>query len=96
MSEWRDTEMRPTPCPSCGRENDMACHVGGQAVPKPGDVTICIGCAAANIFTDDLGQRAMTAADTEAMSLHDYNELNNTILRIRAALRAAKAAEARG
>lgn len=34
-------------CPTCGRENQAAAHLGDatRVVPAAGDVTICAGCA---------------------------------------------------
>jgi hypothetical protein len=43
----RETVMPRSSCPSCGYSVDGASDFEGQAVPKPGDVSICLNCAAA-------------------------------------------------
>ncbi len=42
-------------CPKCGKPNDAATPVGDDpaAVPVPGDVLVCIGCATPAIVTAD-------------------------------------------
>lgn len=48
-------EIPATECPKCGKVMDRATGVGHDRRPKPGDLTICIGCAAVLIFQIDLG-----------------------------------------
>lgn len=40
-------------CPACGRWNDHAAMVNQQqpVMPNAGDLSVCIGCAAINVFT---------------------------------------------
>ena len=37
-------------CASCGYQSDAATSMTGQRSPKSGDVSICINCAAINVF----------------------------------------------
>lgn len=41
-------------CPACGEALDAATNVTGTLQPEPGDVTVCIGCAAVLRFSADL------------------------------------------
>jgi hypothetical protein len=50
-------------CPACGEAIDRASHIEGESAPSPGDVSICIRCAAVNLFDDDLSPRVPTAAE---------------------------------
>lgn len=44
-----------TPCPYCGKVNEV--HVGEHGAPKPGDVSLCWTCGQPGIYTDDLSTR---------------------------------------
>lgn len=45
------TRVPPTPCPWCGYLCDAATPVGDKdAVPKPGDYSVCIECSSINRF----------------------------------------------
>jgi hypothetical protein len=50
-------------CPTCGTKvNDatVVFHGASKASPAPGDVTVCIYCAAVSIFDDELCLRRPT------------------------------------
>ncbi len=51
-------------CPKCGKPNDAATPVGDDpaAVPVPGDVLVCIGCATPAIVTANLRGDAVSYA----------------------------------
>lgn len=56
-------KMAERACPQCGRMNDGSSPVDGEAVPKPGDISICLYCGCINELTeeeDGLGVRALT------------------------------------
>jgi hypothetical protein len=54
----------PTTCPWCGTDHDMASDpTGDGAVPKPGDVTMCIVCGAWAVFDHKLRLRRPTLAE---------------------------------
>jgi hypothetical protein len=65
------TRLPPQMCLSCGRLVDAASDVEGKSVPKPGDVTICIGCAHVMVFTEDLKLREPTAQEAEEIAEDD-------------------------
>lgn len=69
---WRDTAITLSPCPNCGRENDTASSPEGFT-PSPGDVSVCLGCAATLVFNEDFSTRAMTAAEWHALE-DDFRE----------------------
>lgn len=50
-------------CPGCGRAWDGAGALDNPRQPEPGDVGVCLGCAAVNIYGDDLRLRQATEAD---------------------------------
>jgi hypothetical protein len=58
--------MRREPCPHCGRPLDSVMQVVAKGNPsppkgpKPGDVSVCIGCAGLHVFTKTLSRRKMT------------------------------------
>ncbi len=41
-------------CPSCGYRMNAATHVRGEAVPRPGDLSLCWGCGTVLIFDEAL------------------------------------------
>lgn len=58
------TGYRGANCPKCGKLLDAATSAtGGVTPPRSGDLTVCIQCAAALVFTDDLRLRLMTGEE---------------------------------
>jgi hypothetical protein len=50
------TRLKLSNCPRCDCKLDAASSTFDDiAIPKPGDVTICIKCAVVLTFTEDLG-----------------------------------------
>lgn len=63
-----DVETPESKCLDCGKKFDRASGVGSKygrnrLVPRPGDITICIGCGHIMAFADDLTMRALTDAE---------------------------------
>jgi hypothetical protein len=56
-------------CPLCGKELDAASGMDHDNAPKPGDVSVCLGCAQPLVFNDDLTVRAMTASEVADLPL---------------------------
>lgn len=51
----------PSPCPVCGKKLDAATSVEKEeAVPDPGDLSICLYCATVSVFDDNLKLKQMT------------------------------------
>ena len=55
-------------CPSCGTRIDAASSLcEGSPAPVPGDITICIDCAAVMRFDKDLTVRLTSPAELRAL-----------------------------
>lgn len=67
----RDTPIPVTACPHCGRalEASLSCPENSQAVPTPGALSVCIGCAGLAVFTDVLGLRPLTYAEFSELDI---------------------------
>lgn len=87
---WRETRLKSTPCPHCGRRNDAASDPRGNGTPSPGDLTVCIGCTGVCVFTKSMGMRKFTKEEMDALPLSEQNKLNDEIIRIRIAIVKAK------
>lgn len=59
-------------CPSCSIAMDAVSSFEGTGCPDPGDITICIRCAAVGVFTEDMGVR-LPSADEKAVYMADPN-----------------------
>jgi hypothetical protein len=55
------TRVPETNCPACGKAFNAATAAVGDAVPKPGDWTLCIECGVVLTFDPTLRPRALTA-----------------------------------
>jgi hypothetical protein len=53
----RETALPTCRCPYCEHRFDAATSIGSDAVPKPGDLTLCISCASPLVFTATLTAR---------------------------------------
>jgi len=53
----KDYQIKKNICTICGHDLDGATQINGNNMPKPGDVSICVGCANIAIFDDDLKLR---------------------------------------
>jgi len=53
----KDHLVKKNICSVCGHDLDGATQINGDNKPKPGDVSICVGCANIAIFDDDLNLR---------------------------------------
>lgn len=77
MTDLTDHDMAPCLCPACGYASDVASNLpgGGHAEPRPGDLSICLNCAALSAFRLDLSlrllsQRELQDLPDEAKSVH--------------------------
>lgn len=63
------TRYREQPCPACGHKLSAASGVDHDRRPRPGDVSVCIMCAAVLIFERRGRLRLATAQEaTECMA----------------------------
>ena len=53
----QETLTAENKCPRCGKVNDRLSDLLGDAIPKPGDISICIQCGHVSIFTEGLQLR---------------------------------------
>lgn len=59
-------------CPSCAYETDIhELPDGHPATPGPGDLSICVRCAALAVFTPDLTLRQPTRREAERAMRHE-------------------------
>lgn len=82
--------MIPCQCPTCGRTLDRAEQLqeNEKIRPSPGDLTVCIGCAATLVFTNSAGDlRLATTADFDAIDAEALWELAKIEMAVREANR---------
>jgi hypothetical protein len=66
---FKGTKTPSAACPRCQKLLDRVdALIGGPATPKPGDVTLCIGCGTILVFTPGLGLRIARPDDMEELS----------------------------
>lgn len=59
----KETITPKNSCPVCGHPFDCASDLLTDAMPKVGDISMCIECGAASVFTADLTSRAPTVEE---------------------------------
>ena len=59
----KTTRFKLSRCLRCGKPLDAATDFAGKAVPKPGDISICMGCNYVMAFASDLSMRELTDAE---------------------------------
>lgn len=74
MSEWTDTRLPADYCPLCGYKLDAASSPT-KATPDPGDCSVCLSCASALVFGDNLRLRVMTTSEIADMHPDDRKKL---------------------
>jgi hypothetical protein len=82
----RDTPVPPSPCPWCGKLNDMATSANADRpddVPEPGDVTVCIACASPAVFNPDMTLRRPWPGEIEAAHPDDRTVLDRAVRAVR-------------
>ncbi len=77
-----------TECPSCKRRLDGAGPVSPDApahvTPSPGDPSVCMGCGAFLIFTEDLHLRLMLFEEFEALPAEVKDEMRTAGFKVSA------------
>jgi hypothetical protein len=85
-------------CPECGYALDAASTPDGrkgssQPQPKPGDITLCLKCAAVFVFDEQLRVRPLT--EEEVGTILANRELNAELARISRAIKHVQRMHAR-
>ena len=63
-----DARLPATLCPECGYAFDSAESMMGHRRPEPGDLSVCLSCAALLVFDADLRpSRSATVEDVRGM-----------------------------
>jgi hypothetical protein len=61
--------ITPSPCPSCGQPlNAAVAPDTPEARPQPGDLSMCLCCAAFVFFNDDMTLRAATDEELDDLA----------------------------
>ena len=63
-------------CPKCGHTLDACTGIGHENSPSPGDLTLCIKCAAYLQFDDDL--KLVTFPEEQLLDLDDETRITLT------------------
>jgi len=79
---WAETRLPADHCPLCGYKHDAASSPTGKT-PSPGDLAVCMSCATALVFGEDLRLQAMT--QDEFADLHP--DERKEVLRFQRAIR---------
>lgn len=74
--EAKSFAVPPTRCVGCGHRLDRAGPVDHSQEPKPGDLTGCMHCGAAMVFTETMGLRALTDDEWDALPHENRLELS--------------------
>lgn len=75
VSGPKTTRYEPVPCPVCSTRIDAVSPLKGMATPKPGDLTLCFGCAAMLVFDQPPALHAMTDAELAGLDDDEYEAL---------------------
>ena len=70
-----ETRLPPQPCPNCRTQLDCAGNLDGER-PKPGDVTVCVECAAPLRYSDNMTVRELTDLDFRDVPLLVLRQLD--------------------
>lgn len=65
----------PQLCTNCGTLHNAATDVAGDALPTPGDWSICFNCGALRVFDGGGRLREPTAAELTGMELEERAQL---------------------
>lgn len=90
MSLRTTTKHAANFCPACGYRSDSSTSIGTQAVPKPGDITLCIKCGEMNRFTQSLQLEPVPDDWLADLPLEERNELLDMEERIKSYIRYKK------
>lgn len=63
------TRVPEQKCSKCGYQIDSATEAYGDGKPRPGDISMCLGCGHATFFAEDLSRREPTPEEALKLSL---------------------------
>lgn len=86
MNIKEHTLVKSIRCLNCGEEHDFATAMDGGDYPKPGDLDICVNCAALAKFTDQGGLEPISDEEIRSLPAEKQFELQ----KIRQAVLAVK------
>lgn len=70
------TRLPERECLQCGKKLDAAsCLADDTAVPRPGDISMCIRCGHLMTFADDLSYRELTEEELLEVPLDEVSQL---------------------
>jgi hypothetical protein len=72
---WTENVVPEAGCPLCGYQIDRASSPKATT-PKPGDIAVCISCAAALVFGESLKPREMTESEFAGLDPDTKDELS--------------------
>lgn len=73
------SRLPPSPCPECKKVMDGATCFNEDAVPGPGDVTVCMYCSALLVYEKDMQLRKMTPEEERKLP----DEARTTVFQVR-------------
>ncbi len=80
----KTSSILKSPCPRCGKKlTDVTSAFSDSGEPEPGDITLCIQCACAMVFNDDLSVHAMTEAEFDELDFETIQELARVLFAIK-------------
>lgn len=59
--------LKADKCPNCGYKLDAATSATGAGDPSPGDLTVCVRCAAVLVFTSEMAHRKFSEEETQGL-----------------------------
>ena len=71
-----DAPIAKLRCPHCSESLSAVAHPDMEAVPRPGDLSICVYCACPLRFTETLGIERLTEEDVKKLPASTQAELN--------------------
>lgn len=78
MADPTTTRLQAQPCPSCDARIDAHTAAHSTASPKPGDVSVCLYCAAILRYGDDLTLELVPDPERTEL-LEESEELANVV-----------------
>ena len=72
-----------TKCPACGHDCNAAGSMTTPAAPQPGDLSVCIRCAAVSQYNSAMGLELVSDDEIGAPEYVDAREIRAKVLELR-------------